>query len=51
LMGLIEPVLRLPAGLPKAESVAKIEKILLNLGLIPESPESEPLEAEARLAV
>lgn len=51
LMGLIEPVLRLPAVFPKAESVAKIEKILLNLGLIPESPESEPLEAEARLAV
>lgn len=51
LMGLIEPVLRLPAVFPKAENVAKIEKILLNLGLIPESPESEPLEAEARLAV
>ncbi len=51
LMGLIEPVLRLPAVFPKAESVAKIEKILLNLGLIPESPESESLEAEARLAV
>ena len=51
LMGLIEPVLRLPAVFPRAESVAKIEKILLNLGLIPESPESEPLEAEARLAV
>jgi 4-hydroxy-tetrahydrodipicolinate synthase len=51
LMGLIEPVLRLPAVFPKAESVAKIEKILLNLGLIPESPESEPLEAEARLVV
>jgi 4-hydroxy-tetrahydrodipicolinate synthase len=51
LMGLIEPVLRLPAVFPKEESVQKIEKILLNLGLIPESPESEPLEAEARLAV
>jgi 4-hydroxy-tetrahydrodipicolinate synthase len=51
LMGLIEPVLRLPAVPVKAESLAKIEKILLNLGLIPESPESEPLEAEARLAV
>jgi len=51
LMGLIEPVLRLPAVPVKPENLAKIEKILLNLGLIPESPESEPLEAEARLAV
>ncbi len=49
LMGLIEPVLRLPAVPPKPESVVKIEKILLGLGLIPETPESEPLEA--RLAV
>jgi len=49
LMGLIEPVLRLPAVPPKPESVMKIEKVLLGLGLIPETPESEPLEA--RLAV
>lgn len=49
LMGLIEPVLRLPAVMPKAESVQKIEKVLLGLGLIPESPESET-NVEVRLA-
>jgi 4-hydroxy-tetrahydrodipicolinate synthase len=49
LMGLIEPVFRLPAVAPKMESLKKIEKVLLGLGLIPETPESEPLEA--RLAV
>ncbi|HSS50996.1 MAG TPA: 4-hydroxy-tetrahydrodipicolinate synthase, partial [Thermoanaerobaculia bacterium] len=49
LMGLIEPVFRLPAVPVKAESLQKIEKVLLSLGLIPETPESEPLEA--RLAV
>jgi 4-hydroxy-tetrahydrodipicolinate synthase len=49
LMGLIEPVFRLPAVAPKPESLKKIEKVLLGLGLIPETPESEPLEV--RLAV
>ncbi len=45
-MGLIEPVLRLPAVPPRAESLKKIEKVLLGLGLIPETPESEPLEVQ-----
>jgi 4-hydroxy-tetrahydrodipicolinate synthase len=49
LMGLLDPVFRLPAVPPRAESVRKIEKILLGLGLIPESPESET-EVEIRLA-
>jgi hypothetical protein len=44
-MGLIEPVYRLPAVAPKPESLKKIEKVLLGLGLIPETPEAEPLEA------
>ena len=38
LMGLIEPVFRLPAVYPRPESVRKIEQVLLGLGLIPESP-------------
>ncbi len=50
LMGLIDPVFRLPAVYPKPESVKKIEKVLLDLGLIPESPETETL-VENRLAV
>jgi 4-hydroxy-tetrahydrodipicolinate synthase len=35
LMGLLEPVYRLPVVAPNAESIKKIEKILLDLGLIP----------------
>jgi 4-hydroxy-tetrahydrodipicolinate synthase len=50
LMGLIDPVFRLPAVHPKPESMKKIEKILLELGLIPESPEAETA-VENRLAV
>ncbi len=50
LMGLIEPVFRLPAVYPRPESVRKIEQILLGLGLIPESPEAETA-VESRLAV
>jgi len=50
LMGLIDPVFRLPAVHPKPESVKKIEKVLLELGLIPESPEAETA-VENRLAV
>ena len=49
LMGLIDPVFRLPAVHPKPESVKKIEKVLLGLGLIPESPEAETA-VENRLA-
>jgi 4-hydroxy-tetrahydrodipicolinate synthase len=50
LMGLIDPVFRLPAVYPKPESVKKIEKVLLGLGLIPESPEVETA-VENRLVV
>ncbi|HEX6904181.1 MAG TPA: 4-hydroxy-tetrahydrodipicolinate synthase [Thermoanaerobaculia bacterium] len=42
LMGLLEPVFRLPAVPPQPESLRKIEKVLLDLGLIPEAPEAEP---------
>jgi 4-hydroxy-tetrahydrodipicolinate synthase len=35
LMGLLEPVFRLPVAPPRPESVKKIEKVLLELGLIP----------------
>jgi 4-hydroxy-tetrahydrodipicolinate synthase len=50
MMGLIEPAYRLPAVYPQPESVRKIEKVLLGLGLIPESPETETA-VENRLAV
>jgi 4-hydroxy-tetrahydrodipicolinate synthase len=50
LMGLLEPVFRLPAVYPKPESVKKVEQVLLNLGLIPDSPETETA-VEHRLAV
>jgi 4-hydroxy-tetrahydrodipicolinate synthase len=50
LMGLIDPIFRLPAVYPKPESVKKIEKVLLGLGLIPESPEVDTA-VENRLAV
>ena len=50
LMGLIDPIFRLPAVHPKPESVKKIEKVLLGLGLIPESPEAETA-VESRIAV
>jgi 4-hydroxy-tetrahydrodipicolinate synthase len=50
LMGLIDPVFRLPAVHPKPESMKKIEQVLLGLGLIPESPETETA-VESRLAV
>jgi 4-hydroxy-tetrahydrodipicolinate synthase len=50
LMGLIDPVFRLPAVHPKPESMKRIEKVLLELGLIPETPEAETA-VESRLAV
>ena len=50
LMGLIEPLFRLPAVYPKPESVRKIEQVLLGLGLIPETPELETV-VENRVAV
>jgi len=50
LMGLIEPAFRLPMVPPKPESLKKIEKALLGLGLIPEAAEADT-DVEARLAV
>jgi 4-hydroxy-tetrahydrodipicolinate synthase len=50
LMGLLEPAFRLPAVYPRPENVRKIERVLLGLGLIPESPEAETA-VENRLAV
>ncbi|HEX9944203.1 MAG TPA: 4-hydroxy-tetrahydrodipicolinate synthase [Thermoanaerobaculia bacterium] len=50
LMGLIEPVFRLPMVPPKPESLKKIEKVLLGLGLIPDTPEEETASVEARIA-
>ncbi len=38
MMGLIEPVYRLPAVPPRPESLKKIEQVLSDLGLIPGSP-------------
>jgi 4-hydroxy-tetrahydrodipicolinate synthase len=49
LMGLIEPAFRLPMVPPKPESLKKIEKVLLGLGLIPDAPDAETT-VEARLA-
>jgi 4-hydroxy-tetrahydrodipicolinate synthase len=40
LMGLLEPVWRLPATSPRPESWRKIEKVLSDLGLIPHGEES-----------
>jgi 4-hydroxy-tetrahydrodipicolinate synthase len=50
LMGLIEPIYRLPMVPPKPENVKKIEKVLLGLGLIPDTPEAETA-VEDRIAV
>ncbi|HEY7216477.1 MAG TPA: 4-hydroxy-tetrahydrodipicolinate synthase [Thermoanaerobaculia bacterium] len=49
LMGLIEPVFRLPMVPPKPENLKKIEKVLLEFGLIPEVAESDTA-VETRLA-
>lgn len=49
LMGLIEPAFRLPMVPPKPENLKKIEKVLLDLGLIPETAESDTA-VETRLA-
>ena len=46
----IEPVFRLPMVPPKPENVKKIEKVLLGLGLIPDTPEAETA-VEDRIAV
>ncbi|HSG40350.1 MAG TPA: 4-hydroxy-tetrahydrodipicolinate synthase [Thermoanaerobaculia bacterium] len=43
LMGLLEPAFRLPVVAPRPESLRKIEKVLLHLGLIPEASGSEPV--------
>ena len=44
MMGLLEPVWRLPATSPRPESWRKIEKVLTDLGLMPHAGE-HPLEA------
>jgi 4-hydroxy-tetrahydrodipicolinate synthase len=41
LMSLIEPVYRLPVVPPKPESIKKIERVLLDLGLIPPDADGE----------
>lgn len=43
MLGLIEPIYRLPAVLPRPESLARIETVLENLGMIPQK--TVPLEA------
>jgi 4-hydroxy-tetrahydrodipicolinate synthase len=45
LMGLIEPVWRLPMVAPQPESLEKIEKILVDLGLLPGGAEDTLLAA------
>jgi 4-hydroxy-tetrahydrodipicolinate synthase len=47
LMGLIEPVFRLPMVPPQPQSVEKIERVLVELGLIPEVDPAEADPAEA----
>jgi 4-hydroxy-tetrahydrodipicolinate synthase len=44
LMGLLEPTFRLPIVPPRPESLRKIEKVLSDLGLIPGSVATEPVE-------
>jgi 4-hydroxy-tetrahydrodipicolinate synthase len=40
MMNVLDPVYRLPVVAPKPQSLKKIEKVLLDLGLIPETPEA-----------
>lgn len=44
LMGLLDPIYRLPAVAPRPESLRKIEKALADLGLIPGTEVSDPVE-------
>lgn len=44
LMGLLDPIFRLPAVPPRAESLRKIEKVLSELGLIPGTEVADPIE-------
>lgn len=44
LMGLLDPVYRLPAVAPRPESLRKIEKVLTDLGLIPGTEVADPVE-------
>jgi 4-hydroxy-tetrahydrodipicolinate synthase len=46
MMGLLEPVWRLPAISPRPESLRKIEKVLSDLGLIPHGEANGPEEAD-----
>lgn len=45
MMGLLEPVWRLPSTSPRKESLRKIEKVLSDLGLIPHDESSHGLKA------
>jgi 4-hydroxy-tetrahydrodipicolinate synthase len=45
LMGLIEPVWRLPMVAPQEESLRKIEKVLVDLGLVPGGAEDSLMAA------
>lgn len=45
LMGLLDPVYRLPAVPPRPESLRKIEQVLSDLGLIPGTETADPVEA------
>jgi 4-hydroxy-tetrahydrodipicolinate synthase len=42
MMGLLEPVWRLPATSPRPESLKKIKAVLSDLGLIPQGDENDP---------
>jgi 4-hydroxy-tetrahydrodipicolinate synthase len=44
LMGLLDPIYRLPAVAPRPESLRKIEKALTDLGLIPGTEVADPVE-------
>jgi len=44
LMGLLDPVYRLPAVAPRPESLMKIEKVLTALGLLPGIEVADPVE-------
>ncbi len=45
MMGLLDPVYRLPAVPPRPESLRKIEQVLSDLGLIPGTETADPVEA------
>ncbi|HLY80062.1 MAG TPA: dihydrodipicolinate synthase family protein, partial [Caulobacteraceae bacterium] len=50
MLGLLEPVYRLPAVLPRPESLAKIEAVLAELGMLDAVPAGQRREAPAAQA-